>query len=333
MGENLFEVKHITKVFKSKKSMGKKGQVVHAVNDVSFQIKEKETFALVGESGCGKSTTGRVALRLIEPTSGDILYQGKSILSLNSRELRKMRREMQMVFQDPYSSLNPRKSILSIVAEPLLIHKMVSSKQEAEAQAKELLIRVGIREDQMNRYPHEFSGGQKQRISMARAIITRPRLVICDEPVSALDVSIQAQVLNLLRELQNEYQLSYLFISHDMSVVKYISDRIAVMYLGTIVEEADTEELFANPVHPYTQALLSAVPEADPDVEKERIVLHGEIPSPVNFPSGCPFHTRCVYATERCNEERPKRTKIAEHHYAACHYCKELQNKELPQNV
>ncbi|MEI3229545.1 MAG: dipeptide ABC transporter ATP-binding protein [Lachnospiraceae bacterium] len=328
MGENLFEVKNITKVFRAKKAAGKKGgQFVHAVNDVSFQIKEKETFALVGESGCGKSTTGRVALRLIEPSSGDILYQGKSLLSLNSRELRKMRREMQMVFQDPYSSLNPRKSILSIVAEPLLIHKMAKSKAEAEEEARKLLLRVGIREDQMNRYPHEFSGGQKQRISMARAIITRPKLVICDEPVSALDVSIQAQVLNLLRELQNEYQLSYLFISHDMSVVKYISDRIAVMYLGTIVEEADAEELFANPIHPYTRALLSAVPEADPDVKKERIVLHGEIPSPVNFPSGCPFHTRCEYATERCNEERPKRTKISNNHYAVCHYCDRLQKE------
>ena len=326
MGENLFEVKNITKVFRAKKAAGKKGgQFVHAVNDVSFQIKEKETFALVGESGCGKSTTGRVALRLIEPSSGDILYQGKSLLS--SRELRKMRREMQMVFQDPYSSLNPRKSILSIVAEPLLIHKMAKSKAEAEEEARKLLLRVGIREDQMNRYPHEFSGGQKQRISMARAIITRPKLVICDEPVSALDVSIQAQVLNLLRELQNEYQLSYLFISHDMSVVKYISDRIAVMYLGTIVEEADAEELFANPIHPYTRALVSAVPEADPDVKKERIVLHGEIPSPVNFPSGCPFHTRCEYATERCNEERPKRTKISNNHYAVCHYCDRLQKE------
>ena len=315
MGENLFEVKNITKVFRAKKAAGKKGgQFVHAVNDVCFQIKEKETFALVGESGCGKSTTGRVALRLIEPSSGDILYQGKSLLSLNSRELRKMRREMQMVFQDPYSSLNPRKSILSIVTE-------------AEEEARKLLLRVGIREDQMNRYPHEFSGGQKQRISMARAIITRPKLVICDEPVSALDVSIQAQVLNLLRELQNEYQLSYLFISHDMSVVKYISDRIAVMYLGTIVEEADADELFANPIHPYTRALLSAVPEADPDVKKERIVLHGEIPSPVNFPSGCPFHTRCEYATERCNEERPKRTKISNNHYAVCHYCDRLQKE------
>lgn len=328
MGENLFEVKNITKVFRAKKAAGKKGgQFVHAVNDVSFQIKEKETFALVGESGCGKSTTGRVALRLIEPSSGDILYQGKSLLSLNSRELRKMRREMQMVFQDPYSSLNPRKSILSIVAEPLLIHKMAKSKAEAEDEARKLLLRVGIREDQMNRYPHEFSGGQKQRISMARAIITRPKLVICDEPVSALDVSIQAQVLNLLRELQNEYQLSYLFISHDMSVVKYISDRIAVMYLGTIVEEADAEELFANPIHPYTRALLSAVPEADPDVKKERIVLYGEIPSPVNFPSGCPFHTRCEYATERCNEERPKRTTISNNHYAVCHYCDRLQKE------
>lgn len=232
-----------------------------------------------------------------------------------------------MVFQDPYSSLNPRKSILSIVAEPLLIHKMAKSKAEAEEEARKLLLRVGIREDQMNRYPHEFSGGQKQRISMARAIITRPKLVICDEPVSALDVSIQAQVLNLLRELQNEYQLSYLFISHDMSVVKYISDRIAVMYLGTIVEEADAEELFANPIHPYTRALVSAVPEADPDVKKERIVLHGEIPSPVNFPSGCPFHTRCEYATERCNEERPKRTKISNNHYAVCHYCDRLQKE------
>lgn len=325
----IFEVKNLSKVFGVKKADRKKGSGgIRAVNDVSFAIREKETFALVGESGCGKSTTGRMALRLIEPTEGDIFYHEKSIMQLKSGEMRALRKNMQMVFQDPYSSLNPRKSILSIVAEPLLIHNMVENKKQAEEQAKELLCRVGIREDQFDRYPHEFSGGQKQRISMARAIITKPEIIICDEPVSALDVSIQAQVLNLLRELQEEYKVSYLFISHDMSVVKYISDRVAVMYLGTIVEEAATEDLFANPLHPYTQALLSAVPEADPDIKKERIVLYGEIPSPMNFPSGCPFHTRCAYATEHCNDFRPARVEVKEGHFLACHHWERIRQSQ-----
>lgn len=323
--EIIFEVNNLKKVFGGKK--GKNGSIqggVRAVNNVSFAIHRKETYALVGESGCGKSTTGRVALRLIEPTDGDILYHGKSITGLKPKEMRNLRKNMQMVFQDPYSSLNPRMTVLDIVAEPLIIHKMAKDKKEAGEQAKKLLLRVGIREDQFSRYPHEFSGGQKQRISMARAVITKPEIIICDEPVSALDVSIQAQVLNLLRELQEEYQVSYLFISHDMSVVKYISDRVAVMYLGTIVEEAVTEELFERPLHPYTQALLSAVPEANPDIKKERIVLHGEIPSPVNLPSGCPFHTRCAYATEHCNEIRPAKVEVMEGHFVACHHWQKL---------
>lgn len=320
--EYIFEVKNLVKVFAGKK---KNSKGVRAVNDVSFGLKEKETLALVGESGCGKSTTGRSALRLIEPTEGDILYRGKSIRELKDKDMRELRRNMQMVFQDPYSSLNPRKSILSSVAEPLIIHEMASSTAEAEEEAKKLLLRVGIREDQFLRYPHEFSGGQKQRISIARAIITKPEIIVCDEPVSALDVSIQAQVLNLLKELQDEYNVSYLFISHDMSVVKYISDRVAVMYLGTIVEEASSDELFNNPLHPYTQALLSAVPEADPDIVKKRIELHGEIPSPVNFPSGCPFHTRCIYGTEHCNLIRPAYLEVEEGHYLACHLWERIQ--------
>lgn len=321
MGENLFEVKNITKVFRAKKAAGKKGgQFVHAVNDVSFQIKEKETFALVGESGCGKSTTGRVALRLIEPSSGDILYQGKSLLSLNSRELRKMRREMQMVFQDPYSSLNPRKSILSIVAEPLLIHKMAKSKAEAEEEARKLLLRVGIREDQMNRYPHEFSGGQRQRIGIARALAVNPSFIVCDEPVSALDVSIQAQVINMFEDLQKKLGVAYLFIAHDLLVVHHISDRIAVMYLGKIVEIADADELNENPLHPYTESLLSAIPMPDPNMAKERkrIILEGDVPSPMNLPSGCAFRTRCRYATEQCAKECPSLTDRGNGHMVSC---------------
>lgn len=329
--EYIFEVKNLSKVFESQKK-GSAG--VRAVNDVSFGIRKKETCALVGESGCGKSTTGRVALRLLEPTSGDILYHGQSIKELKSKDMRELRKNLQMVFQDPYSSLNPRKTILETVAEPLLIHHMVKKCVEAETQAKEILLRVGIREDQFGRYPHEFSGGQKQRISIARAIITKPEIIICDEPVSALDVSIQAQVLNLLKELQEEYGVSYLFISHDMSVVKYISDRIAVMYLGTIVEEATADELFEHPLHPYTQALLSAVPEADPDIVKERIELHGEIPSPMNFPSGCPFHTRCSYGTEHCNLIRPANIEVKEGHFLACHLWESIQrlNKKEEQH-
>ena len=327
MAGNLLEVRNLKKYYSVKSGfLNKDRRSVKAVDGINLSVKQGEILGIVGESGCGKSTFGRSILRLIEPTSGEVIFEGTNICGLKKEEMRLKRREMQIVFQDPGASLNPRLTVGEIIGEPLEVFHICEGKEKEERIYK-LMDLVGINRAYINRFPHEFSGGQKQRISMARAIITRPKLVICDEPVSALDVSIQAQVLNLLRELQNEYQLSYLFISHDMSVVKYISDRIAVMYLGTIVEEADAEELFANPIHPYTRALVSAVPEADPDVKKERIVLHGEIPSPVNFPSGCPFHTRCEYATERCNEERPKRTKISNNHYAVCHYCDRLQKE------
>ena len=305
MEDTIFSVRNLTKEF-------------YSVNNVSFELRKKETYSLVGESGCGKSTTGRAALRLIEPTSGEIMYHGRDAMKFKGKEMLDFRRRMQMVFQDPYSSLNPRMTIDKIVEEPLIIHKL-GNKAEREEKAAEILSKVGIRRDQFKRYPHEFSGGQKQRISMARALILNPEIIVCDEPVSALDVSIQAQVLNLLKKLQDDYNVSYLFISHDMSVVKYISDRIGVMYLGNIVEEADAEDLFANPLHPYTQALLSAVPEADPDIRKERITLHGEIPSPLNVPSGCPFRTRCRYATEECAMSKPELRTVDGNHRVACH--------------
>lgn len=313
MEDTIFSVKNLTKEFNS----GRK-KIIKAVNNVSFELREKETYSLVGESGCGKSTTGRAALRLIEPTSGEIMYHGRDAMKFKGKEMLDFRRRMQMVFQDPYSSLNPRMTIDKIVEEPLIIHKL-GNKAEREEKVAEILSKVGIRRDQFKRYPHEFSGGQKQRISMARALILNPEIIVCDEPVSALDVSIQAQVLNLLKKLQDDYNVSYLFISHDMSVVKYISDRIGVMYLGNIVEEADAEDLFAGPLHPYTQALLSAVPEADPDIRKERITLHGEIPSPLNVPSGCPFRTRCRYATEECAMSKPELRTVDGSHRVACH--------------
>ena len=313
MEDTIFSVKNLTKEFYS----GRK-KIIKAVNNVSFELRKKETYSLVGESGCGKSTTGRAALRLIEPTSGEIMYHGRDAMKFKGKEMLDFRRRMQMVFQDPYSSLNPRMTIDKIVEEPLIIHKL-GNKAEREEKVAEILSKVGIRRDQFKRYPHEFSGGQKQRISMARALILNPEIIVCDEPVSALDVSIQAQVLNLLKKLQDDYNVSYLFISHDMSVVKYISDRIGVMYLGNIVEEADAEDLFAGPLHPYTQALLSAVPEADPDIRKERITLHGEIPSPLNVPRGCPFRTRCRYATEECAMSKPELRTVDGSHRVACH--------------
>ncbi|MGG1679598.1 ABC transporter ATP-binding protein [Neobacillus sp. NRS-1170] len=317
--EPLLEVRNLKKFFPITNSLGRAKGQVKAVNDVSFDLYPGETFGLVGESGCGKSTTGRTILRLTEPTAGEAIYKGQDLYKLKGRELLKVRRELQMVFQDPYSSLNPRKRIGHILEETLKIHN-IGTKQERTDRVMDMLSRVGFQPEQYYRYPHEFSGGQRQRIGLARALMVNPNVIICDEPVSALDVSIQSQVLNLLEEIQEEFQLSYLFVSHDLSVVRHISDRIGVMYLGQMVEEAPTDELFNNPLHPYTQALLSAVPIPNPLVKRERIKLKGEVPSPLNLPSGCVFHTRCPYATKICEQETPVKKKAAANHAVACHF-------------
>ena len=291
---------------------------VYAVDGVDFSIGPSETLGLVGESGCGKSTVGRALMRLVEPTAGQIKVDGHDISHLGKRELRPYRREMQIIFQDPYSSLNPRMSVGDIVGEPLLVHGIAGSK-EREAMVAKLFDRVGLRSSQMRNYPHEFSGGQRQRIGIARALALNPKLIIGDEPVSALDVSIQAQVINLLMDLQNELGLSYLFIAHDLAVVEHISHRVAVMYLGKIVEYAETRELFKNPQHPYTEALLSAVPVPDPRRKRKKMIVQGDVPSPVNPPSGCHFHTRCPYAVERCKVDRPVPKMVAPGHMVSCH--------------
>ncbi|WP_018130871.1 ABC transporter ATP-binding protein [Effusibacillus pohliae] len=315
----LLEVKGLKKYFPIRTGILRKTKgYVKAVDDVSFVVHEGETLGIVGESGCGKSTTGRTILRLTEPTGGDVIFQGQNLSALKGKELRKIRRDMQIVFQDPYASLNPRMTIGSILEEPLKIHGMAAGR-ERKRRVQELLEIVGLTEYHYNRYPHEFSGGQRQRIGIARALITKPKLIIADEPVSALDVSIQSQILNLLKDLQEQFKLTYLFISHDLSVVRHISDRVGVMYLGRLVELAPKHELYENPQHPYTQALLSAVPHPNPRETRERIILSGDVPSPTNPPSGCAFHTRCHACMDICKTERPQLKQSANGHWVACH--------------
>jgi len=324
MANNLLEVNNLKKYFPVKAGIFKRTVAhVKAVDDISFAVKEGETLGLVGESGCGKSTTGRTILRLLEATEGEVLFEGRDVMGLNKSELREVRRDMQIIFQDPYASLNPRMTVADIVGEPLDIHNLAANKKERNNKVKEILENVGLGEEYMNRYPHEFSGGQRQRIGVARALAVDPKLIIADEPVSALDVSVQAQVVNLMQDLQKEFGLTYLFIAHDLSVVKHISDRVAVMYLGKIVELADKKELFRNPIHPYTQSLLSAIPEADPKKKKERIILEGDVPSPVDPPSGCRFHPRCPKAFDKCPVIEPEFKEYGDGHYAACHLLEE----------
>jgi peptide/nickel transport system ATP-binding protein len=320
MAEPLLAVENLVKHFPVRAGLlGGPAEYVRAVDGVSFDLTAGETLGLVGESGCGKSTTGRCILRLIEPTSGEVRFDGRSVTAMSPAELRQLARGMQIIFQDPYASLNPRMSVGAIVGEALTIHGLARNAREYDARVVELLETVGLHADHRSRYPHEFSGGQRQRIGIARALAVKPRLIVCDEPVSALDVSIQAQVINLLEDLQRQFGLAYLFIAHDLSVVEHISRRVAVMYLGRIVETASAHELYAAPRHPYTEALLSAVPIPDPGARRKRIVLQGDVPNPIRPPGGCHFHPRCPHAMDRCRVEAPRLREISPGRTAACH--------------
>ena len=322
MSAPLLEVRDLVKRFPITGGwLGREIESVHAVSGVSFDLMAGETLGVVGESGCGKSTTGRCILRLIEPTSGTVRFEGRDVTHAGKEELRGLARDMQIIFQDPYASLNPRMTVAAIVGEALIIHKLTASRSEFEARIVELLRTVGLSPDHMRRYPHEFSGGQRQRIGIARALAVSPKLIVCDEAVSALDVSIQAQVINLLEDLQEQLNLTYIFIAHDLSVVEHISDRVAVMYLGRIVEIASARKLYTEPLHPYTEALLAAVPVPDPRVKRKRIPLVGDVPSPIHPPTGCHFHTRCPIAQfPRCSSEVPELKESSEGHRVACHF-------------
>ena len=317
--EAVLEVRHLRKTFPMKKTMmGKVTRELVAVDDISFKLMPGETLGIVGESGCGKTTAGRAILKLHQPTAGQIIFDGKDITNYNSKQMREIRKQMQIIFQDPYSSLPPRSTVGGILSEPVEVHNIVP-KDQVKDYVLELMEKCGLRDYYYERYPHEFSGGQRQRICIARALSVNPKLVICDEPVSALDVSIQAQIINLLKDLQKQMNLAYVFISHDLSVVKFISDKIGVMYLGAMMEFGTKEDIFTNPLHPYTKALFSAVPNPDPTVKMERIKLEGDIPSPANPPKGCRFHTRCPYAKEVCKHVPPEYKEYGEGHFAACH--------------
>jgi len=314
VAKNLVEVKNLKKYFNTSRGM------LHAVDGVSFAIEEGKTLGVVGESGCGKSTTGRTILRLIEPSSGEVYFNGRNVLKYNESELRKARKDMQIIFQDPFSSLDPRKTVNQIISEPIIIHNLIPNKKDRENRVLELMETVGLAERLINTYPHELDGGRRQRIGIARALAVNPKFIVCDEPVSALDVSIQAQILNLLKELQEKLSLTYMFITHDLSVVNHFSDHIAVMYLGKLVEKAPAEELFAHPLHPYTVALLSAIPVPDLSERKKRIILKGEVTSPINMPEECRFAKRCLYTCDACKDHTPELREVYPNHFVACEF-------------